>query len=592
MDHHGILILLAYLLAAMIAVPLFKRLGLGAILGYLVAGAVIGPQVLKIVTNPADAMHLAEYGVVMLLFVIGLELNPTKLWDMRIQVSLLGGGQLIISAALIAASCKYLFGFDWHLAVLLGLTLGLSSTAFAVQLMDEQGVMGMDLGRKGFAMLLLQDMAVIPILLLVSAWAPAAAHNTDHTLPWWLGPLAIVAVLLAGRFAINPVLKIIACSDIRELLTAAALFIVIGTAFLMQSVGLSMGLGAFLAGIVLANSSFRHQLETDIEPFKGLLLGLFFIAVGMTLDLNLLTTKPLIIFGLALALMLLKMLVITGLCQLRKTTLSDAITLGLMLSQGGEFAFVVLTKMVNFGVAESWIRDHVVIVVGISMALTSPLVMIFNWMSAKKATNTREYDTIESEEPEVIIAGLGRFGQISARILTANAMHFSALDKDASHVDFVRRFGNKIYFGDATRLDLLHAAGLEHARILVVAVDDMEQSMEIVEKVKEVRPDIKIVARARNRAHAYQLIDKKVDFVVRETFESGLLAAQHTLELLGFTEGQALSKVELFRQQDERLLETAAEYKDDMEKLQAIAQQGRKELEELFKRDTAPKNSS
>lgn len=583
MDHHGIVVFLAYLFAAMVAVPLFKRIGLGAILGYLVAGAVLGPQVLQVVMDPGDALHLAEYGIVMLLFVIGLELNPQKLWEMRLQVSLLGGGQLLGSALLIGLVCYVIFGFHWQLATLLGLTLGLSSTAFAIQLMDEQGVIATELGRKGFSMLLLQDIAVIPILVLVSAWAPSVTSEHQN-LHWWYGPLAIAGVLLAGRFAINPLLRIIAASHSHELFTAAALFIVIGTAFLMQSVGFSMGLGAFLAGIVLANSSFRHQLETDIEPFKGLLLGLFFIAVGMTLDLQLLITKPLLIFGLAIALMLVKTAVIALLCHSRSTGLLDNIALGLMLSQGGEFAFVVLTKMVKFGVTGTDVRDYVVIIVGVSMALTSPAVMLFNLVRERQREAPREFDTIDHDEPEVIIAGLGRFGQISARILAANHMHFSALDKDATHVDFVRGIGNRIYYGDATRLDLLEAAGLRHARILIVAVDDVKDCLTIIERVQAARPNIKIIARARNRAHAYQLLGLKV-LVVRETFESGLLAAQHTLELLGYTEGQALSKVEIFRQQDERMLATAADHKDDREKLQQIARQGRKELEELFRQD-------
>lgn len=584
MDHDAILTLLAYLLAALVAVPLLKRLGLGAILGYLLAGAIIGPQVLRIVTAPEHALHIAELGVVMLLFVIGLELNPKKLWEMRTQISLLGGGQLVVSALLISGFCL-LLDFDWQLALLIGLTLGLSSTAFAVQLMDEQGVLGAQLGRRGFAILLLQDLAVIPVLLLVSLFAPADSLSDHQSLPWWLGPLAIVAVLLVGKYALNPVLKIIACSDIRELLTAASLFIVLGTAFLMQSVGLSMGMGAFLAGIVLANSSFRHQLEADIEPFKGLLLGLFFIAVGMSLDLQLLISKPLIIVALALLLMGSKAVVITALLRMQGIKLRDGFYLGLMLSQGGEFAFVVMGSMVDLGVSAAWVRDYAVIIVGVSMALTSPLVMLFKALTKEKPDAQREFDKIENEEPEVIIAGLGRFGQIIARLLAANGLRFTALDKDPSHVDFVKQFGNTIYYGDATRLDLLHASGLAKARVFVVAVDNVEESIEIVEKLREVRPDIRIIARARNRFHAYQLLSLKVDYIVRETFESALLAAKDTLQLLGFPEGQALSKVEIFRQQDESMLLRSAEHKDDLEKLKVLAQEGRRELADLFKND-------
>lgn len=584
MDHNTILTLLAYLLAALIAVPLCKRLGLGAILGYLLAGIVIGPQVLQVISHPEHALHVAELGVVMLLFVIGLELNPNKLWEMRAQISLLGGGQLLLSAAVIGIFCLLVLGFSWSVSLLIGLTLGLSSTAFAVQLMDEEGIMGARLGRQGFAILLLQDLAVIPVLLLVSLFAPSVDTSNQYTLPWWLGLIAIPVVLLTGRYLINPVLKIVAASDIRELLTAASLFIVIGTAFLMQSVGMSMGMGAFLAGMVLANSSFRHQLEADIEPFKGLLLGLFFIAVGMNLDLQLLISHPLLIFSLALLLMLVKTSVISVLLWLQGEHLRKGVYLGLMLSQGGEFAFVVMGSMVELGVSEAWIRDYAVIVVGISMALTSPLVSLLKFGIREKPADPKDFDTIENEKPEVIIAGLGRFGQIIARMLAANGMRFAALDKDPSHVDFVKQFGNPIYFGDATRLDLLEAAGLKTARIFVVAIDDIEQSIEIVDKLREVRPDIKIIARARNRFHAYHLLGK-VDYLSRETFESALTAARDTLEVLGFTESQAQRKVELFRQQDEAVMQRSAEHKDDLEKLQAIAREGRKELADLFAND-------
>ncbi len=584
MDHHTIVTVLAYLCAALITVPLFKFLRLGSILGYLIAGAIIGPQILKIVTEPTHALHIAELGVVMLLFIIGLELNPKKLWDLKLQISVLGGGQLALSAIVIAVFCMVVFGFSISVATLIGLTLGLSSTAFAVQLMDEQGILGAPLGRQGFAILLLQDLAVIPILLLVGFVAPLSLEN-DHQLPWWLGPIAIVAVLIAGRYIINPVLKIIASSEIRELLTGAALFIVLGTAFLMQSVGLSMGMGAFLAGIVLANSNFRHQLEADIEPFKGLLLGLFFIAVGMTLDLKLLISKPEIIFGLALLLMLAKASIICGLLKLQGISFREGFTLGLMLAQGGEFAFVVMAQMVNLGVSDAGVRDFAVLTVGISMALTAPMVILFKAVFKERKQSSRDFDEIKDENPEVIIAGLGRFGQITARMLTANGLHFTALDKDPSHVDFVKQFGNKIYYGDATRLDLLEAAGLQKAQVFVVAIDNIEQSVQIIELLKEIRPDIKIIARARNRFHAYQLIALKVDFVIRETFESGLLAARKTFEALGFPEGQALSKAEVFRQQDTQLLNRSVEHKDDLDKLHEIADQGRKELEALFNKE-------
>ncbi|MFT5084193.1 MAG: monovalent cation:proton antiporter-2 (CPA2) family protein, partial [Lentisphaeria bacterium] len=483
MDHTGLHNALAYLAAGVIAVPIFRKLGLGSILGYLAAGAIIGPQGLHLIEHPEEAMHLAEFGVVMLLFIIGLELKPEKLWDMRVQIGVLGVGQLIISALLIAAVVYSIFTATWQVTLLIGLTLGLSSTAFAVQLMDEHGIMGGALGRKGFAILLLQDMAVIPILLLVSAWAPSAVgDDIKHALPWWAGPIAVIAVLLVGRFLVNPLLKLVAQSGSREILTAAALLIVMGAAILMLSVELSMGMGAFLAGIILANSSFRHQLEADIEPFKGLLLGLFFIAVGMTLDLALFVSKPLIILALAFALMAIKTLVVMVLVRVRQCNWKEGILLGLMLSQGGEFAFVVMTKAVGLSLVDQSLASHLVLVVGISMALTAPMVMLFKWylkhVAASAKDQGREYDTAIDGEPEVVVAGFGRFGQIVGRILAANNIHFTALDKDAKHVDFVKKFGNKIFFGDALRMDLLEAAGLNHARILVVAGSNSEQSID------------------------------------------------------------------------------------------------------------------
>lgn len=584
MEHNAILNVLAYLGAAVIAVPVFRRIGLGAILGYLAAGAIIGPEVLHLITHPEAVLHFAEFGVVMLLFLIGLELNPEKLWDMRAQVSLLGGGQLVLCASLIAAFCWFL-GVDTHLAIVIGLTLGLSSTAFAVQLMDEQGIMGSHLGRKGFSILLLQDMAVIPILLLVDFWAPGSQSSSDHQVVWWVRPVTVVGVLLFGRYCINPCLRLVALYGSREILTAAALLIVLGTAVLIQSVGLSMGMGAFLAGIILANSSFRHQLEADIEPFKGLLLGLFFIAVGMTLDLQLLVSSPLLIIGLALLLMIIKGVVIASLVHFRECDWRESFMLGLMLSQGGEFAFVVMSKALGLSLIDQATADKVVMIVGISMALTSPLVMLFKKLGYRKPVENTNYDTHGEEEPEVVIAGFGRFGQITGRILAANGIHFTALDKDASHVDFVRSFGNRIFFGDATRLDLLEAAGIDHAKVLVVAVDKLEDATEIVHKAKEAYPRLHIIARAHNRMHAYQLKAEKIDHVIRELMESSLVAARETLIGLGFTEGQAINKVEMFRNHDRALLEKAVAHKDDMDQLMQIAREGRQELEELFKQD-------
>jgi voltage-gated potassium channel Kch len=392
--------------------------------------------------------------------------------------------------------------------------------------------------------------------------------------------------LIAGRFLINPLLKIIANTGSRETMTAAALLIVLSVALLMEFVGLSMGLGAFVAGIVLANSSFRHQLETDIEPFKGLLLGLFFIAVGMTMNLQLLMQQPWLLLGLALGLMAVKTLVIAVIVRLQKYSLKQSVLLGIMLSQGGEFAFVVVGLASALGLFATQLGEQVVLVVGLSMALTSPFVSLVQRFWPHRQAGPQDYDSERSEaEPEVIVAGFGRFGQIVGRVLAASGIPFTALDKDATHIDFVKRFGNRIFFGDATRLDLLKSAGIEHARLLVVAVDDTEEALAIAEMAKKQCPNLKIVARAHNRMHAYQLIALGADEVIRETFGSGLEAASLSLTYLGLTGGQAHERAELFRQHDERLVWEAAQHKDDVDELLRLSHQGKEELERLFSRD-------
>ncbi|MFT4823294.1 MAG: monovalent cation:proton antiporter-2 (CPA2) family protein [Halioglobus sp.] len=584
-DNHAMLNVLFYLAAGVIAVPLFRKLGLGAILGYLAAGVVLGPSVTGAVSDPLHVLHFAEFGVIMLLFLIGLELAPDKLWRMRGQIGLTGGSQLFFSAGLISL-VLLLFSVPTTTAIILGLTLGLSSTAFAIQLMAEQKVLASPLGRKGFSILLLQDLAVIPLLLLVEFLAPVASGNSAQALPWWLGVLAVIGVLVAGRFLINPLLKVIATSGSRETMTAAALLIVLSVALLMQAVGLSMGLGAFVAGIVLANSSFRHQLETDIEPFKGLLLGLFFIAVGMTMNLQLLLEQPLMLLGFAVLLIAIKTLVIAVIVTLQKTTGKQSVQLGLMLSQGGEFAFVVVALAGTLGLMDQGLSEQVVLVVGLSMALTSPLLSLQQRFWPNPAEDNRDYDTERDEaEPEVIIAGFGRFGQIVGRLLTASGVPFTALDKDATHIDVIKRFGNRIFFGDATRMDLLKSAGIEHARLLVIAVDDSEEALAIAAMAKESCPNLKIVARAHNRMHAYQLIALGADDVLRETFGSSLEAASLSLIHLGFTEGQALERMQIFRQHDEERVVEAATHKDDVEKLLLLAHEGKEELERLFNQD-------
>lgn len=597
MEHHETLLhAIYYLLAATIAVPLFRRLGLGAILGYLVAGAVIGPYELGLIYRPEAAFQLSELGVVLLLFVIGLELNPQQLWKMRLDVGLLGGAQMLLTALAICAFIAVFFDLSWQQGLMIGLALGLSSTAFAVPLMEEHKIMGLALGRKGFSILLLQDLAVIPILLLLASWAPSL--HTGEVVPWWMGLLTVAFLLLAGARIFNPLLQIVAKYGSREILTAAGLLIVLSVAYLMQKVGFSMSMGAFLAGMLLAQSSFRHQLAADIEPFKGLLLGLFFIAVGMSLNLRLLFAQPFLILVLALLLMLVKIAVIALIMRVRRFPMQDGLFLGIMLAQGGEFAFVVMATAEEAAFIPKEIASYIVLVVGVSMALTSPLVMLYELITRKRTIQERarrearqeenslkELDQPEAHKAEVIIAGFGRFGQIIGRILTASNIPFNALDKNPDHIEFLKNYGVKSYYGDATRIELLEAAGIREAKVLVIAVVNVEASLEITRLVKRHFPQVTLIVRARDRAHAYQLAELGVENPIREIYESSLSAAMRTLAEVGYTEGQSQRAVNIFRAHDQSLLNEAIAISKDPKELALLVKQSRKELQDLFDKD-------
>ncbi|GAA0855978.1 monovalent cation:proton antiporter-2 (CPA2) family protein [Aliiglaciecola litoralis] len=573
---------MVFLAAAVVAVPIFKRLKLGAILGYLVAGMVIGPAVMDWVSEPGTILHFAELGVVLLLFVIGLELEPEKLWKMRSEIVFTGGGQLLFCSLVIGLLTFYMLDTGWQTGLVIGLALALSSTAFAIQLMNEQGILRTAPGQKGFSVLLMQDLAVIPILLLVQALSQG--HSAD-TPAWWISVLAIVAVLVVGKYLINPFLRIISHYGSSEIMTAAALLIVMATALGMQEAGLSMGMGAFVAGILLANSSFKHQLEMEIEPFKGLLLGLFFIAIGMNLDLQLLVNEPLFIFAAALLLVAIKTTIIFAILRLSKQSKTDSMRIALMLSQGGEFAFVVMGEAALTGLIEPTIASEITLIVGVSMALTSPLVILHSlWFNSRNCPPV--YDSQrDTDEPRVLIAGFGRFGQITARILAANHISFTALDKDAEQIEFVRRFGNKIFYGDATRLDLLKVAGIEHAEILLIAVDSETESLKIVDLVSEHYPHIKMVVRARNRATVMQLAKYKNLEFTREMFASGIKAAKQVLTSYGFDKDQASKMCSMFEQHDEQLLQQVIDKNSDLSQMIEISKKGRTELETLFAND-------
>ncbi len=568
-----------FLGATLIAVPLFKRLKLGAILGYLVAGVLIGPSAFNFIDDPATILHFAELGVVLLLFVIGLELEPKTLWRMRNQILVSGGSQLIISSLIIGTICYAILNLSAQASISIGLALALSSTAFAIQLMNNQRILNTPPGQQGFSILLMQDVAVIPILLIVASFS---AQQSDNGVLWYVSIAAVAVVLIVGRFLVNPLLRLVARYGSSEVMTAAALFLVLVTALAMSSAGLSMGMGAFIAGILLADSSFKHQLETEIEPFKGLLLGLFFIAIGMNLDLSLLASEPGFIVLMSVLLVAIKGFIITAIMLLSKQTRRDSTRIGLMLSQGGEFAFVVMTLAVSSMVVEPDVAARVNLIVGISMGLTSPLVIIYaKFFNTKHCPPVYDSETV-SYEPQVIIAGFGRFGQITARVLAANKINFTALDKDAEHIEFVKKFGNKVFYGDATRIDLLKKSGIENARVFLIAIDNQYEITRLANLVKREFPHIKIIARSRNRNHTIELSRAGISTIVREVYEGGLKACGEVLQAYGYSEGQASHMTDVFARHDDKMLKEVLAQNLAFDGLVSSATKGREELEQLF----------
>lgn len=574
---------LIYLAAAVLAVPLFRKLGLGAVLGYVAAGVVIGPWGVRLITDVDDILHFSELGVVLLLFIIGLELRPSRLWALRKSIFGFGGAQMGLSAAVLGALLM-LDGYSLKIAALLASALALSSTAFALQLLAERKELNTRMGRTAFGNLLFQDLAVIPILALIpllSSGGSDAPFMAKELLP----PIGVLVVLLVfGRMLLSLAMRVVAYSKVREVVTAMALFIVLGMATLLEHAGLSMALGAFIAGVLLADSEFRHQLEADIEPFKGLLLGLFFIAVGMSLNIGLMGDEPSSILIAVLVLVGVKATVLFALGKWQGLSNADARHLGIVLSQGGEFAFVIFGIAVTEQVLPSGVAEHFIVVVTLSM-MTTPLLLWLLERFQRDEDQDQAFDAMPDEAPPVLIAGFGRFGQIIARVLRARGIHFTALEIDQTQVDFVRAYGNEIYYGDATRLELLHAAGAAEAKIFVLAVDDPEVSIRIAQVVRESFPNLKVYARARNRKHAYQLMDEQVHLVRRETFLSAVDMTREVLLGTGMPDVEARNLVERFRQHDLERLHAHAHLHDNEEKMRDLAKTAAQELEEMFAGD-------
>jgi len=594
--------ILIYLAAAIVAVPIAKRLGLGSVLGYLLAGILIGPFLLGLVGDQTDVMHFAEFGVVMMLFLVGLELHPSRLWKLRHSIIGLGGLQVTLSTLIIFLACYYLLDLRWQTAMAIGLMLALSSTAIVLQTLAEKGWSKQEAGQNAFSVLLFQDIAVIPILallpLLAFADLSAVVSGQSHGsliegFPAYgqvLISLGVIAgIICAGKYISAPVFRYIANTQLRELFTIFALFLVITIAVLMQKIGLSPALGTFLAGVVLAESDFRHELEADIEPFKGLLLGLFFITVGASVDFQLLSEQFSLIILLVVGLVIIKALVLYFLSVMFKLSGKQKYLFTLALAQGGEFAFVLLTLTSSLQILDDVQTKFVTLVVAMSMLLAPLLLIFYDKVIDRKSVAGNSYESSDEIEPttQVIIAGYGRFGQIIGRLLSAQGYHLSILDHSPSQIEMLKRFGNKVYYGDASRQDLLEAAGADDAKLLVIAIDDTDKVIELSKLAQKHFPKLKIVARARDRRHAYELMSIGVTVFKRETFDSALNLGVEALKLLGNDDIKAQRAGEIFSEHDHESLRLLADLWGDDHSYGVAVKQRKEDLQRVLAKDKA-----
>ncbi|WP_165729365.1 monovalent cation:proton antiporter-2 (CPA2) family protein [Pseudoalteromonas sp. 31A1] len=598
-------IALIYLAAAIVAVPIAKRVGLGSVLGYLIAGILIGPYALGVVGDQTDVMHFAEFGVVMMLFLVGLELQPSRLWTLRHSILGLGGLQVVLSAAVIFAFCYWFFAMHWQTALAIGLMLALSSTAIVLQSLEEKGWLKQEAGQNAFSVLLFQDIAIIPILALLPllAFAPQTSSKdiSDSIIASWpvwqqvcVSVAVIAAIIAGGKYVSAPLFRYIAQTHMREIFTIFALFLVVAIALVMQSIGLSPALGTFLAGVVLAESEFRHELEADIEPFKGLLLGLFFITVGASINFELLFNEFSTVIGLVVLLIVVKACILFALAVTFKINSKQQLLFALALAQGGEFAFVLLSVTTTLSILTPEQTSLVTLVVAVSMLIAPLLLMVYEQIQKRSNSAMPEFDKPEqiSTAKHVIIAGYGRFGQIMGRLLHAQGYEITVLDHSPSQIELLRRFGNTVFYGDAARQELLEAAGAHTAQMLVVAIDDPDKTIEIIKLAHKNYPQLKIVARAIDRRHAYQLLNLKVDAFNRETVDSAINLAVEALELLGNTKQDAERAGKLFRDHDRAaVVQLAALWGDDasygvavrqrMEDLKHVLQQDKQAQSDL-----------
>lgn len=592
-----------YLAAAVIAVPIAKRLGLGSALGYLLAGLIIGPNLLGLVGQEGqDVMHFAEFGVVLMLFLVGLELQPSVLWRMRVPIIGLGGLQVIVTAFIIALICMFT-GFEWQTGVVIGLVFSMSSTAIVLQTLDEKGWMKTVAGKSGFSVLLFQDVAVIFMLAAIPFLSLTvfmddgqllahASNAVEPAHPRWLRAMSVLGIVLgivlAGRFLTRPVFRYIAKSRSGEIFIASALLLIVVITLAMDTVGLSPALGTFVAGVVMADSEFRHELEISIEPFKGLLLGLFFIAVGASIDLRMMLDEPVLIVGMVLGLMILKFIILFILGRLFKLQLADDLMFSFMLAQGGEFAFLLVSFAVQSNALNFAIANQLILVVVLSMVLTPLAIILFEKVIQPRLVSTcseREADQIDDDSNPVIIAGFGRFGQVVSRLLKASGFESTLLDHDAGQIELSGRFGNKVFYGDAANIELLKSAGAEKARLLVIAIDEREKVIDMIHSVRMHFPKLKILIRAYDRTHAYELIHAGADFIVRETFGSAMAMGEEALKLLGTGEARAKRMAERFNKHDNEGMHKLSEVWGDDHEYGLRIRQNLEDLETVLQAD-------
>lgn len=580
--------LIVFLVSAVICVPISKKIGLGSVLGYLIAGVFIGPHGIKLISNVQETMHLSEFGVVLFLFIIGLELNPKKLWSLRLPIFGMGTAQVLLCTVAFTGVC-YLFGMPLSAALLVGMAFSLSSTAMGLQLLNERNAISTASGTANFSILLFQDIAVIAMLSILPLLANNQASETsDIKLLNIVKTIVIIlSVLIAGRLLLRPLLRFIAGIHLREIFTAFSLLLVMSMAFLMQSLDISMALGAFLAGVLLADSEYRHALETDIEPFKGLLLGLFFISVGMSVNLQIILESPLLMIGAVLGIFTIKMSIHAGVGFLFKLPTTQLTFFSLVIAQVGEFAFVILGAAQALKIFNKDVSERLITIVALTLLATPLLVLVYDKVVARffDISGEREPDVIEELENPVIIAGFGRFGQIVGRLLYANKISATVLDHEPDQIELLRRFGFKIYYGDATRLDLLESAGIRKAKILVVAIDNVEENLKLVRLAKEHFPHLKIYARARNIQHVYDLLDLDIELIERETFEASLKMGVEVLRGLGWSAYESVKRAQMFRRHNLDVIKDMHSKRKNEKEFLAKARQAREDLEKMFEEE-------